>query len=503
MNTNKMMMLGLMVMIAAAAVSVFAAENGSVKVTAPGSAKVWIDDKPVSGSASLPEGTHTIKVVKEGASSGLMRTVVVKPKANLDVAVDFEKKAINVKNAAALGYTPTEGATVNLITLPKESEAPAEKPGAAAGAEPEKGKAGPAEGPSNYRACAPGEWCPEPVENEVGPPAPPGKDKHPVAGPGEKPGPITPPEIKPETKPGATAEKKPEPVETKPETEPVKKPPEIKKEPLAGSTVKKPVAAPCKLKGSADTCAYYGGRDDVRETLFTYYCNLANHDLDAAYKYWTTDPTRDAGWFYESSANFCKVEDYRIQNLDISKPSESQAKATYTLELLDGRGQIIEIRKMTAVLNRKTDVWSIKTNTREAPPAKPGETKTATKPPAPKKPVTKAAETKSPATTSEAAKPKETTAPETKPPETKPTETKIPETKATAPKTPATKPTATKPAAKPPVTKPKDTKAPETKSTVTKPPEPKPPEPKPMTPPAPTPPPAAPPTTPTPAPARP
>jgi hypothetical protein len=120
---------------------------------------------------------------------------------------------------------------------------------------------------------------------------------------------------------------------------------------------------PCRLKSNALSCDLYPGRSDLKGALYGYYCALANHDLDRAFQMWA--PGRERDWFYQSSANFCQVDDFRLHDITTLESQGGQAKVSYTLDLLDRRGNIIETRKMIATLVKTGDLWSLKTNLRQ------------------------------------------------------------------------------------------------------------------------------------------
>ncbi len=358
------------------------AAAGRVKLTILSSpqsppVKVWIDNQAMGETplaiAGVSEGRHQIRVSRQGGA--FERTVLLKAGPEVILIANFLTNDFDVKNRADLKYEPLQiKKTTVMITssrleptptqamapapkapapaapaapkpappaVPAPAPAPAPKPEAAKPAtaphEPEEEQEGDASGPTEAAVpeCEPGQWCAEPAEAEMGPPAPPDVLKN--------------LELKKQEQERALAQE-----QARQKAEAEQKPPPAPAAAPAPAEPKKP-APPCVARPAAG-CAAQGS--DVRGTVNNYYCSLAHHDFERAYKLWST--THDLAWFLNVSKSFCAVSDYRIEGFQAVTRDPDQAEATYVVTLLGQNGAAMESWSMRAILIKAGGQWKIR-----------------------------------------------------------------------------------------------------------------------------------------------
>lgn len=118
---------------------------------------------------------------------------------------------------------------------------------------------------------------------------------------------------------------------------------------------KKP-SPPCMARPGAESCATFGA--DVKGVLNSYYCYLAHHNFERAFRIWTT--SRDLTWFYSVSKTFCQVYDYRIEGFQLLSANAERAEVSYVVDLLDQNGAAIEAWDLHVVFLKKGGDWKLR-----------------------------------------------------------------------------------------------------------------------------------------------
>lgn len=378
-----------------------AGETAQLEVKASpegGNVKVWVDGKPAGTASTLSPGSHVVRVSRQGVT--MERTVVLKPGTKATVVADFSKN--DLRSGDAKSGAAMQGQTrVTLTSAGSEPPAPAPAspsptttPTPAAPKKPEPAKpatptpkpatatpAAPASKPAETKppesSAPPQEWSPQPVEGEFGPPAPAKEPAPPAEAASAQPPETAPPAAKPAAAvkppaPKTVTPKKPAPATTTPTTTPPRSATTAKPKP---ETAKKPAPEPgatpleevletgeaspyCPAKPTADACVLKA-EPGPRGALYAYYCLLVNHDFKKAYELRVKN--HDLKWFYEVGRPFCGLHGFEIKGLSVSKDSETQVTAAYTVDLKDVKGNLAETWEMKTILVKEGSYWLIKT----------------------------------------------------------------------------------------------------------------------------------------------